>query len=63
MICVFDIGNSNYTGNGNAVLNPTECKLHNIAGGNYDLTLTHPLDPEGKWKHLTPGAEESATGK
>ncbi|MBP5410307.1 MAG: SH3 domain-containing protein, partial [Lachnospiraceae bacterium] len=56
MISVFDIENTNYTGNGNAVLQPKECKLKNIAGGNYDLTMTHPIDPEGKWKHLVPGA-------
>ena len=45
-----------YTTNGDAVLQPTECKLKNIAGGNYDLTLVHPIDPTGKWKHLQPGA-------
>ena len=56
MICVFDIGNSNYTGNGDAVLQPTECRISNKAGGSYDLSLTHPVDPEGKWKHLVPGA-------
>ena len=56
MICVFDIGNTDYTTMGNAVLQPTVCKLHNIAGGNYDLTMEHPIDPEGKWKHLVPGA-------
>ena len=56
MISVYDIGNTNYTGNGNAVLQPKECKLRNIAGGNYDLTMNHPIDPEGKWKHLVPGA-------
>ena len=56
MICVYDIGNSSFDGNGNAVLTPTECKLQNVAGGNYDLTMTHPIDPEEKWKHLVPGA-------
>ena len=56
MISVFDIGTTDYTGNGDAVLQPTECKLKNIAGGNYDLTMTHPIDPAGKWKHLVPGA-------
>ena len=56
MICVFDIGNNDYTTMGNAVLVPTVCKLRNVAGGNYDLTMTHPMDPEGKWKHLVPGA-------
>ena len=56
MICVFDIGNNDFTTMGNAVLVPTECKLHNVAGGNYDLTMSHPMDPGGKWKHLVPGA-------
>ena len=56
MICVYDIGNENYTGNGDAVLIPTDCPTKMIAGGNYDLQMTHPIDPEGKWKHLVPGA-------
>ena len=56
MISVFDIGNTTYTGNGDAVLTPTECKIRNVAGGGYDLTMTHPIDPAGKWKHLVPGA-------
>lgn len=56
MITVYDIGNTDYTTMGNAVLLPTVCKLRNVAGGNYDLTMTHPMDPEGKWKHLVPGA-------
>ena len=56
MICVYDIGNENFESNGNAVLTPTEAKMHNVAAGNYDLTMTHPMDPEGKWRHLVPGA-------
>ena len=55
MICVYDIGNENYTGNGDAVLVPTEAKLKMIAGGNYDLSMTHPMDPDGKWAHLVAG--------
>lgn len=56
MICVYDIGNTAYGGNGNAVLTPTEARAKMVAGGNYDLQLTHPIDPEGKWKHLAPEA-------
>ena len=56
MICVYDIGNSNFAGNGDAVLIPTDCPTKMIAGGNYDLQMTHPIDPDGKWKHLVPGA-------
>lgn len=56
MICVFDKDNLNFEGNGNAVLLPTEAKVRSVAGGNYDLTMVHPMEPEGKWKHLVPGA-------
>ena len=56
MISVYNILNTNYDGNGTAVLTPTECRLKNVAGGNYDLTMSHPIDSEGKWKELVPGA-------
>jgi len=56
MICVFDQDNTNFEGNGNAILIPTVAKAKMVAGGNYDLTMNHPIDPEGKWKHLLPGA-------
>ena len=56
MICVYDIGNEAYEKNGDAVLMPTKGSIRMIAGGNYDLTLECPMDPHGKWKHLTPEA-------
>ena len=56
MICVFDKDNTNFEGNGNAILIPTEAKAKMVAGGNYDMTMKHPIDPEGKWKHLLPDA-------
>ena len=56
MICVFDIGNTTYTGNGDAVLLPTECKVKQVAGGEYSLSMTHPIDDMGKWMHLIPEA-------
>ena len=56
MICVYDIGNENFGQNGDAVLTPLSGSVHNVAGGNYDLQMVHPIDPDGKWKHLVPGA-------
>ncbi len=56
MICVFDVGNENFTGNGNAVLMPTSCRHHQVAAGKYDLTIEHPIDPTGKWAHIVPEA-------
>ena len=52
MICIYDIGNDNFEGNGDAVLTPTECKHTQAAAGKYDLSITHPLDPAGKWTHI-----------
>lgn len=56
MICVYDIGNDDYSGNGNAILQAKECKIKQVAGGNYELNLTMNIDREGKWEHLEPGA-------
>ena len=52
VICVYDIGNEDYEKNGDAVLMPTKGSIRLVAGGSYDLTLEHPMDPFGKWKHL-----------
>ena len=56
MICVYDIGNTNFDGNGDAVLDALSASIKMVAGGNYDITLVHPLDKGGKWQHLVPGA-------
>lgn len=56
MICVYDKGNENYLANGNAVLQPLECKHTQVAAGTYDLTMKCRIDPEGKWKHIVPEA-------
>ena len=56
MISVFDATNTNFEGNGDAVLLPLSCKHRQVAAGKYDLTLVHPIDPTGKWMHLVPEA-------
>ena len=56
MICVYDIGNENFDRLGDAVLTPTSGSVKQAAGGSYEITLTHPIDPDGKWQHLIPGA-------
>ena len=56
MICVFDIGSANFQNNGDAILAPTKGSVKMVAAGQYNLTMEHPIDPEGKWKHLVPEA-------
>ena len=52
MISVYDIGNEAFERNGDAVLLPKSGKVRMVAGGGCDLTLEHPIDPNGKWTHL-----------
>lgn len=56
MISVYDIGNEDFEKNGNCVLTPESGSLKQVAGGSYDVTIVHPMDPDGKWEHLVPGA-------
>lgn len=56
MICVYDIGNTAYDKNGDAVLQPLSGKVKQAAGGGYDIQMEVAMDPDGKWKHLVPGA-------
>ncbi|MBR4458270.1 MAG: phage tail protein [Clostridia bacterium] len=39
---------------GEGILTPTDCVITEEAGGAYQLSLTHPIDPAGKWKLITP---------
>ena len=52
MIYVYDKGNTAYEKNGNAVIFPMKGSVRMVAGGNYDMQMTCPMDAEGKWLHL-----------
>lgn len=56
MVSVYDVGNEAFDKLGDAVLVPTEGKMKHVGGGSYNLTMTHPMDPWGKWTHLREGA-------
>ena len=56
MIHVYDIGNTEFEQNGDVILQPLSGKVKQAAGGNYDIQMDVAMDPEGKWKHLVPGA-------
>lgn len=56
MIHVYDPGHENFQNNGDVILTPISGSHKQVAGGSYDLTLVHPIDPEGKWAHLVPDA-------
>ena len=52
MISVYDKGNTAYDKNGNVVVLPLKGSVRMVAGGNYDMQMTCPMDAEGNWKHL-----------
>ena len=56
MIQIYDPGNTNYDQNGNAILMPTVCELEAELNGGWCITLEHPIDPEGRWKHIVEDA-------
>lgn len=56
MISVYKPTNTDFETLGDAVLTPLSGSVKQVAGGDYTLTMVHPIDPAGKWKLLTPGA-------
>lgn len=55
MICVYEADCSDFSGNGLGVLTPSDCSVTETLNGEWELTLTHPLDKLGKWQRLTEG--------
>lgn len=43
---------ADFNTHGLAVLSPISCEITEEYAGRYSLTLTHPKDASGKWKHL-----------
>lgn len=40
---------------GFGVLTPTECVISEVAGGMYELKMTHPMDDDLRWTHIETG--------
>lgn len=38
--------------NGLAILHPTSAQVHEVINGEWTLTLTHPIDKEGRWQYI-----------
>ena len=55
VINVYGVGDIDYETNGAGILLAMDPKVHEVAGGLYELTLTHPVDPMGIWRLLVPG--------
>jgi len=53
-ISVFAPGAEKFNNNGLAVLFPTQGRMKAVAGGACEITMTHPIDDDGKWRYLVP---------
>lgn len=55
MITLYESTADDFTTLGMAVLSPTSCEIEEIAGGEFELTMQHPIDAAGKHRLLVPG--------
>ena len=55
MICVYEAECIDFTGNGLGMLEPISCEVTETLNGEYEVTLEHPLDTQGKWQRLQVG--------
>lgn len=52
MICIYEANTTTWTGNGLCILQPSSCTVKEIAGGDFSLTLIHPITENLRWKEL-----------
>lgn len=52
MICIYEANTTTWTGNGLCILQPFSCTVKEIAGGDFGLTLIHPITEDLRWKEL-----------
>ena len=55
MICVYSADCTDFSNNGIGSVFPQSCTVTETINGEYELTLVHPLDSDGKWKRLAEG--------
>lgn len=55
MIQAYKANNTNFAVNGDVVLLPTTCDLKCGINDMWELTMTHPMDSDGRWENLEEG--------
>ena len=55
MICVYPADCKDFSSNGLGIVLPQSCSVTETLNGEWELTLTHPIDVDGKWRRLTEG--------
>ena len=52
MIQIYKAFNTDQIRNGDMVLMPSAATTHAVLNGSWSAELTHPIDPEGRWKYI-----------
>lgn len=52
MIQIYKAFNTDQIRNGDMVLMPSSATTHAVLNGSWSAELTHPIDPEGRWKYI-----------
>lgn len=52
MIQIYSPDNTDFEKNGDMVLMPSSCVINAELNGAWTINLKHPLDEEGRWKHI-----------
>ena len=55
MICVYSANCTDFSNNGLGLVSPQSCTVTETLNGEYELTLVHPIDNNGKWTRLVEG--------
>jgi len=55
MICVYPADCTDFSTNGNGTIAPLSAEVTETLNGEYELTVVHPIDDEGKWQRLVEG--------
>ncbi len=55
LICVYPPDCTDFSSNGLGPVNPSLCTVTETLNGEWELTLEHPLDAQGKWRRLIEG--------
>jgi len=55
LICVYEQDCTDFSNNGISPVSPQSCTVTETLNGEWELSLVHPLDDEGKWRRLVEG--------
>ncbi len=56
MVSIYPLNSTDFSANGQCVLSPSSCIVTETLNGDWELSLTHPMDDQGKYAWLQVGS-------